>query len=161
MVFNDYLGPLVNVECAISISTISLVDVDVGNFSPYICVPTPWAKYTKTTVRGASSLGNLSCSKLYFSPSLTVAVAAALPVRSCSFISIPTFSFLFVNCTMPIDYRCCMLLFHVWYTSTCRPWSIPHNTLAITPPSLPCCQPCMHVHHVQAILWFISISCGI
>ena len=61
-----------------SISTISLVDVDVGSFSSYIYQPTPWAKHTKTTVRGAPSLGNPSCSKLDFSPSLAVAVAAAL-----------------------------------------------------------------------------------
>ena len=78
MGFNDYLGPLVNVEGATSISTILLVDVDVGSFSSYICVPTPWAKHTKTTVRGAPSLGNLSCSKLDFSPHSLV-VAAALP----------------------------------------------------------------------------------
>ena len=41
MGFNDYLGPLVNVEGATSISTILLVDIDVGSFSPYIFVPTP------------------------------------------------------------------------------------------------------------------------
>ena len=74
MGFNDYLDPLVNVEGATSISTILLVDVDVGSFSPNKYVSTPWAKHTKTTVRGASSLGNPSCSKLYFShPSLAVA----------------------------------------------------------------------------------------
>ena len=77
MGFNDYLGPLVNVEGATSISTILLVDVDVGSFSPYKYVPMPWAKHNQTTVRGAPSLENLSCSKLDFSPSL--AVAAALP----------------------------------------------------------------------------------
>ena len=32
MGFNDYLDPLVNVEGAISISTILLVDVDVRSF---------------------------------------------------------------------------------------------------------------------------------
>ena len=32
MDFNDYLGPLVNVEGATSISTILLVDVDVRSF---------------------------------------------------------------------------------------------------------------------------------
>ena len=53
-------------EGATSISTILLVDVDVGSFSSYIYLPTPWAKHTKTTVRGAPSLGNPSCSKLYF-----------------------------------------------------------------------------------------------
>jgi len=79
MGFNIYLGPLVQVDGATSISTVSLVDVEVGSFSPYIFVPTPWAKHTKTTVRGAPSLGNLSCSKLDFSPPLAVAVAAALP----------------------------------------------------------------------------------
>ena len=30
-----------------SISTILLVDVDVGSFSPYKYVPTPWANFTK------------------------------------------------------------------------------------------------------------------
>ena len=79
MGFNVYLGPIVNVESATSISTILLVDVDVGNFSPYKYVPTPWAKHTKTTIRGAPSLENPSFSKLDFSPpSLAVAVAAAL-----------------------------------------------------------------------------------
>ena len=53
MGFTDYLGTLVNVEGATSISTILLVDVDVGSFfSPYKYVPTPWVKHTKTTVRG-------------------------------------------------------------------------------------------------------------
>ena len=51
MGFNDYLGTLVNVEGATSISTILLVDVDIGSFSPYKYVPTPWAKHTKTTIR--------------------------------------------------------------------------------------------------------------
>ena len=64
MGFNDYLGPLVNVEGVTSISTISLVDVDVGSFSPYIYLSTPWTKHTKATVRGAPSLENPSCSKL-------------------------------------------------------------------------------------------------
>ena len=79
---NDYLGPLVNVEGSTSISTILLVNVDVESFYPYRYVPTPWARHTKTTVRGAPSLRNLSCSKSDFSsPSLavTVVVAAALP----------------------------------------------------------------------------------
>ena len=81
MGFNDCLGPLVNVEGATSISTILLVDVDMGSFSPYKYVPTPQAQHTKTTVRGAPSLGNPSCSKLDFSPPLSVAIAiaAALP----------------------------------------------------------------------------------
>ena len=39
MGFNDYLGPLVNMEGATSISIILLVDVDVGSFSPYKYVP--------------------------------------------------------------------------------------------------------------------------
>ena len=82
MGFNDYLGPLVNVEGATSVSTILLVDVDIESFSPYIYLPTPWAKHTKTNVWGAPSLGNPSCSKLIFSPSL--AVAAALPSRGPS-----------------------------------------------------------------------------
>jgi len=66
MGFNDYLGPLVNVEGATSISTILLVDVDVRSFSTNKYIPTPWAKHTKTTVWGAPSLRNPSCSKLYF-----------------------------------------------------------------------------------------------
>ena len=81
MGFNDYLGPLVNLEGATSISTILLVDVDVESFSPYKYVSTPWAKHTKTIVRGVPSLGNPLYSKLDFSPpSLAVAVVvAALP----------------------------------------------------------------------------------
>ena len=69
------------VDGATSISTISLVDVDVGSFSSYIYQPTPWAKHTKTTVWGAPSLGNPSCSKSDFShPSLAVAVAVTVTV---------------------------------------------------------------------------------
>ena len=65
-------------EGATSISTILLVDVDVGSFSSYIYLPTPWAKHTKTTVRGAPSLENPSYSKLYFSAlSLAVVVGDA------------------------------------------------------------------------------------
>jgi len=41
MGFNIYLGLLVKMYDAISISTTSLVDVEVGSFSPYIYVPTP------------------------------------------------------------------------------------------------------------------------
>ena len=78
MGLNDYLGPLVNVEGATSISTILLVDVDVGSFSPHKYVPTPWVKYIKTPVRGAPGLRNASCSKLDFSPPSLV-IAAALP----------------------------------------------------------------------------------
>ena len=74
MDFNDYLGPLVNVEGTASISTILLVDVDVGSFSPNKYVPTPWAKHIKTTIMGAPSLENPLCSKLDFSPSLAVAL---------------------------------------------------------------------------------------
>ena len=51
MGFNDYLGPLVNMEGATSISTIFLVDLDVESFSLYKYVPTPLAKQTKTIVR--------------------------------------------------------------------------------------------------------------
>ena len=87
MDFNDYLGPLVNMEGATLISTILLVNVDVGSFSPYKYVPTPWPKHNKTTIRGAPSLGNPSCSKLDFSPpslavAVAIAVAAALPSRA-------------------------------------------------------------------------------
>jgi hypothetical protein len=42
-------------------------------FSPYKYVPTPWVKHTKTTVRGAPSLENLSCSKLDIFPPSFVA----------------------------------------------------------------------------------------
>ena len=66
-------------EGATSISNILLVDVDVESFSPNKYIPTPWTKHTKTTVRGVSSLENPLCSKLDFSPPLTVVVAATLP----------------------------------------------------------------------------------
>ena len=72
MGFNDYLGPLVNMEGATSISTILLVDVDVGSFYQYKYVPTSWANHTKTTVKGAPSLRNRLCIKLDF-------VVAVLP----------------------------------------------------------------------------------
>jgi hypothetical protein len=68
MGLNVYLGLLVEVDDVTSISTILLVDVKVESFSPYKYVPTPWAKHTKTIIRGAPSLGNLSCSKLNISP---------------------------------------------------------------------------------------------
>jgi len=84
MGFNDYLGPLVNVEGVTSISTILLVDVDVGSFSSYIYQPTPWAKHTKTTVWGAPRLGNPSCNKSDFShPSLAIAVAVCCLAAVC------------------------------------------------------------------------------
>ena len=57
MYFNVYLDPLVQTDGATSIITISLVDGDVGSFSPYIYQPTPWATHTKATIRGAPSLG--------------------------------------------------------------------------------------------------------
>ena len=79
MGFNDYLGPIVNVEGATSISTILLVDVDVGSFYPYKYVPTPWTKHTKTTVREAPSLENRSCSKLDFTPPSLAVPVAGLP----------------------------------------------------------------------------------
>jgi hypothetical protein len=52
------------VDGAISISTISLVDMEVESFSPYIYVPTPLVKAYQNYRGGAPSLGNLSCSKL-------------------------------------------------------------------------------------------------
>jgi hypothetical protein len=55
MGLNVYLGLLVEVEGATSINTILLVDVKVESFPPYIYVPIPWAKHTKTIVRGAPS----------------------------------------------------------------------------------------------------------
>ena len=75
MGLNDYLGLLVKVDGATSISIILLVDVDVGSFSSYKSILTPWAKHIKTTVWGAPSLGNPSCSKLDFSPLLVAAAA--------------------------------------------------------------------------------------
>ena len=53
MSFNDYLGPLVNVEGAISISNILLVDVDVGSFFSYKYVPTPWIKAHQNYRKGS------------------------------------------------------------------------------------------------------------
>jgi hypothetical protein len=50
MGLNDYLALLAEVDGVMSISTISLVDMKVENFPPYIYVPTHWAKHTKTTV---------------------------------------------------------------------------------------------------------------
>jgi hypothetical protein len=73
MSLNVYLGLLVKVDGATSISIILLVDVKVESFPPYKYVPTPWTKHTKTTVRGAPSLENLSCSKLDISPPSCVA----------------------------------------------------------------------------------------
>jgi hypothetical protein len=61
---NDYLDLLAEVDDATSISIISLDDMEVESFPPYIYVPTSWAKHTKTTIRGVYSLRNLSCSKL-------------------------------------------------------------------------------------------------
>jgi hypothetical protein len=49
MGLNDYLGLLTEVDGATSISTISLVDMEVESSPPYIYVPTPWAKHIKTT----------------------------------------------------------------------------------------------------------------
>ena len=80
MGFNDYLGPLVNVRVQHQLVPYQ-VDVDVGSFSPYKYVPTPWAKHIKTTVRGAPSLGNPSCSKLDFSPPLAVAHHCAVAAK--------------------------------------------------------------------------------
>jgi hypothetical protein len=60
MGFNIYLGPIVQVDGATSISTISLIDVEVKSFSPYIYVPALWAKHTKTTVREAIVWKSLS-----------------------------------------------------------------------------------------------------
>jgi hypothetical protein len=73
MDLNVYLGLLVEVDGATSISTILLVDVKVESFPPYKYVPTPWAMHTKTTVRGPHNLKNLSCSKLDISPLSCVA----------------------------------------------------------------------------------------
>jgi hypothetical protein len=50
MGLNDYLGLLAEVDIATSISTISLVDMEVESFPPYIYVATPWVKHPKSTV---------------------------------------------------------------------------------------------------------------
>jgi hypothetical protein len=55
MGLNDYLGLLAEVDGATLISTISLVDMEVESFPPYIYIPIPWAKHTKIIVRGAHS----------------------------------------------------------------------------------------------------------
>ena len=52
MGFNDYLDPLVKVKGATSISIIFLVDGDVRSSPPYIFVPAPWPKHSRTTIRG-------------------------------------------------------------------------------------------------------------
>jgi hypothetical protein len=49
MGLNDYLGLLVEVNGAASMSTVLLVDVKTGSFSPNKYVPTPWVKHTRTT----------------------------------------------------------------------------------------------------------------
>jgi hypothetical protein len=64
MGLNVYLDLLVEVDGATSINTILLVNVKAESFSSYKYVPTPWEKHTKTTIRGAPSLENLSCSQL-------------------------------------------------------------------------------------------------
>jgi hypothetical protein len=51
MGLNVYLGLLAEVDGATSISTISLLDMEVKSFSLYIYEPTLWAKHLKTTVR--------------------------------------------------------------------------------------------------------------
>ena len=66
MGFNDYLDPLINVEGAISISTILLVDVDVGSSPPYLYVPIPWENSMKTTGWGASGSKVLGSKLIFF-----------------------------------------------------------------------------------------------
>jgi hypothetical protein len=63
----------------------------VESFPPYIYVPIPWVKAHQNYRREAPSLGNLSYSKLYFSPPSCVAAAAVwslhcLPV-DCNLLS--------------------------------------------------------------------------
>jgi len=118
MGFNDYLGPLANVDGATSISTILLVDVDVWSFSPNKYAPTPWTKHTKTTVRGASSLGNPLCSKLYFSP-LSLVVAAAVAAAA----ALPSSAILFSATSkavyhVPADLQCGRVLFLFLFLAT-------------------------------------------
>ena len=83
------------------ISTISLVDMDVENFSSNIYIPTSWTNYTKTIVRDAPSLKNPSCSKLDFSPpSLAVAAAVAAVLPSPAILSSATSK---AACHVPAD----------------------------------------------------------
>ena len=142
MGFNDYLGPLVNVKDATSISTILLINVDVESFSPNKYVPTPWAKHTKTTVRGALSLGNPSCSKSdfshllspspspspSFSPSPAVTVDPPLRRSTASLLSVrnsasSTFRFLI----RLRRYHCADLMVRLKLQCVCdrRPWLQP------------------------------------
>jgi hypothetical protein len=51
-------------EGAASISTVSLVDVGIGSYPPYIYVHTPWVKAHQNYRGGAPSLRNLLYSKL-------------------------------------------------------------------------------------------------
>ena len=53
----QYLSPQVKIKSATSISTILLVNIDVGNSYPYIyiCVSTLWAKHSRTIVRRVAS----------------------------------------------------------------------------------------------------------
>ena len=142
MSFNDYLGPLVNVEGATSINTILLVDVDVESFSPYKYVPTSWVKHTKTTIRGAPSLENPSCSKSdfshllspspspspSFSPSPAVTVDPPLRRSTASLLSVrnsasSTFRFLI----QLRHYHCADLMVRLKLQRVCdrRPWLQP------------------------------------
>jgi hypothetical protein len=63
------------VDGATSISTISLVDMEVESFPPYIYVPIPWVKAHQNYRGGAPSLGNLLCSKLDIFPPCVAAAA--------------------------------------------------------------------------------------
>jgi hypothetical protein len=45
------------VDGATSISTISLVDMEVESFPPYIYVPTPWVKAHQNYHKGSPRLG--------------------------------------------------------------------------------------------------------
>jgi hypothetical protein len=75
MGFYNSLGLLVKVDGATSISTISLVDMEVESFPPYIYVPIPWVKAHQNYRGGAPSLGNLLCSKLDIFPPCVAAAA--------------------------------------------------------------------------------------
>ena len=87
MSFNNNLVPLVKVGGATSITTILLIDVDVGSFSLYKYVPNPWAKHIKTTIKGAPNLGNPLCSKSDFSPPLAIVVVVASVLPSPAILS--------------------------------------------------------------------------
>jgi hypothetical protein len=99
------------VDDATSISTISLVDIEVESFPPYIYVPIPWVKAHQNYRRGAPSLGNLLCSKLEFSPFLSCRRRPSGHLICVRLVRAPIFiSHVYVLCTY-FHYQICLLCF--------------------------------------------------